>query len=356
VTRRKTAVYALTARGLTLGQKIAAGFSDSCYREPDLFGPRRLLKNNEFRPFDGLGQCLADNFANYNGHVVIGAIGLTVRLIAPLLKSKITDPAVVGLGQDGRFAVSLLSGHLGGANELTKKIACLTCGQAVVTTATDLSGKPALEVLARDNGFRVEHWANLAPVASALSEDEEVSVFDPFTFFTPLLSPWQENFIDLNCPGRNSAGSGLWVDYRTKPNCPENFLVLRPLCLTVGLGCHRNTEIKEAADLFDRTFEEFSLASGSVRALATLNRRAEEKALLDLAEKLDVPLISYTPQELSLVSAPNPSETVKKNIGVASVCEAAAILAARTGRLLVPKQKSQKATCAVALIDWKSSA
>jgi cobalt-precorrin 5A hydrolase len=339
-----------------LGQKITAGFSDSYYLKPDLFGPRRLLKNNEFRPFDGLGQCLAENFAHYDGHVIIGAVGLTVRLIAPLLKSKITDPAVVGLGQDGRFAVSLLSGHLGGANELAKKTASLACGQAVITTATDLSGKPALEVLARDNGFKVEHWASLAPVASALTEDEEVPVFDPFNLFKPLLSRWPENFTDLNCPERGRAGPGLWVDYRTSPDCPETFLVLRPLGLTVGLGCHRDTDIREVAELFDRTFEEFSLAPGSVRVLATVDRRAEEKALLDLAEKLDVPLISYTPQELSPVPAPNPSETVKKNIGVASVCEAAAILAARTGRLLVPKQKSLKATCAVALTDWKSSA
>ncbi|MDR2726095.1 MAG: cobalamin biosynthesis protein CbiG, partial [Candidatus Adiutrix sp.] len=133
------AVFALTRQGAALARRLALSLSEEGYT-PTLGLPRRLA--DEFGAdlcFETLGEALASHFNAFGGHVVVAATGLTVRLIAPLLKSKTSDPAVVVLTQDGRFAVSLLSGHLGGANQLASDAARALGGQAVISTATDLS-------------------------------------------------------------------------------------------------------------------------------------------------------------------------------------------------------------------------
>jgi cobalt-precorrin 5A hydrolase len=345
----RTAVYALTAQGLTLGHKIKEGLQAGDI-PADLFGPRRLLQaGSDFRPYDRLADLFRETFGQYPAHAVIGALGLTVRTIAPLLGHKQSDPAVVGLGQDGRFIVSLLSGHLGGANRLAQRIALITGGQAVITTATDLTDKPALEVLAREAGLAVENWPKLAAAARTLAEGQLLPVWDPFGFLTESLRSWPDCF----GPGSaETAGPGLWIDYRTVPAAPPDFLIFRPPVLAVGLGGHRQIAPEELSELLEKTLAEHCLAVKSVKLLATIDRRAGEKAFRELAEKLAVPLLAFGPDELAAVETPNPSAAVLKNIGVSSVCEACALLGARTDQLLIPKQKSKTATCAAALIPW----
>jgi cobalt-precorrin 5A hydrolase len=349
----KTAIYALTGQGLQLGRTILEALNKENPGTAALFAPGRLLDQKaDFCPFETLAQCLKDNFALYDGHIVISAIGLTVRLIAPLLKNKKTDPAVVGIGQDGRFAVSLLSGHLGGGNALSQIVAQITGGQAVITTSTDLSQKPALEVLARENNLIIQNWDQLAPLARRLTEGEIIPFYDPFGFLSPGLVPWPDSFVKVNDDFNNPL---LAADYRLT-QFPADCLILRPQVLTVGLGGHKDADFAELLDLFELTLSEHKLSPVSVKYLATIDRRAQDKGFLALAEKLARPLLSYNSEQLNTISAANPSEVVKKNVGAASVCEAAALLAARTGRLLVPKNKALKVTCAVALIDWPSSA
>jgi cobalt-precorrin 5A hydrolase len=347
----RVAVYALTARGLALGQKIAAGLGER--GEAALFGPERLVAQSPpgLIPFKRLKEALKEGFATYEGLVAIGAIGLYFRLLAPLLKDKRQDPAVVGLGEDGRYAVSLLSGHLGGANGLAQRVAAIVGGEAVVTTATDLNGQPAIEVLARENGLVVENWPSLAPLARLLAEGEKAPLDDPHGFLAAALTPWPESFRPC---GPEPEEAGLWVDYLAP--APANRLVLRPKVFAVGVGAHRGIGFEELRDFLGATFLEFGLALKSIRVLATIDRRVGEEGLALLAKSLSVPLIGYDPAALGAVAAPNPSELVRKNVGVNSVCEAAALLAAQPGRLLVPKRKSARATLAVALIDWKSSA
>ncbi|MDR2421919.1 MAG: cobalamin biosynthesis protein, partial [Deltaproteobacteria bacterium] len=304
-----------------------------------------------FIPFESLAESLKANFKSYDGHVTIGAIGLYFRLLAPLITDKRSDPAVVALGEDGQYAVSLLSGHLGGANDLTKIIAQLSDGQAVITTATDLNEKPALEVLARTNGLVAQNWPRLAPLARLLAEGEPVPIHDPHGFMTAALSPWAGSFRPFRGEPEEA---GLWVDFLAP--APSYCFILRPRVLVVGLGSHREVTRDELYEPLAATFRERNLALGSIRLLATIDRRAQERAFLDLANDLDAPLLAFPPEELAKVEAPNPSALVRKNVGVDSVCEAAALLAAQPGNLLVPKQKTKKVTLAVALIDWTSSA
>ncbi|MDR1577635.1 MAG: cobalamin biosynthesis protein [Deltaproteobacteria bacterium] len=339
----------MTRQGVELGQKIQALWLPTSY-ESELFGPQRLVENFPgLRPFDRLGVALRDNFPRYCGHVVIGAIGLTVRLIAPLIKDKRSDPAVVGLGQDGQYAVSLLSGHLGGANALTEAVALALGGQAVITTATDLKGQPALEVLAQQLNLAIEGWSNLAPLARALAEGEPIPLNDPWGILTKAIKPWPDSFKPF---APETSEPGLWVDYQNP--APERCLIFRPRVLVVGLGGHRGVLTGELEDWLNLVFLDNNLARLSIHSLATIDRRAQEPGFVELAKKLNVPLLSFSPETLATVSPPNPSPIVRVNIGVDSVCEAAALLGAQTGRLLVPKRKSTRVTCAVALKSLNS--
>jgi cobalt-precorrin 5A hydrolase len=319
----------------------------------DLFLPERLKDRHPVKgAFSSLGEALRANFGLYQGHVVTAATGLTVRLIAPLAASKRTDPAVVTMGQDGRFVVSLLSGHLGRANDLARMVAGVTGGQAVITTATDLERVPALEVLAADLGLRAPDLGPLPPVSRSLCEGRPIPVHDPFSWLWPSLTAWPGLFRRLDRPPEN--GPSVSVDHRILP-LPPGCLVLRPPALAIGLGCHRDCPVEELTCLVDRTLEEDGLSADSAALLATIEARGLPGLAPALAAaRWRLPLLTYSPAELSSVEAPNPSETVLRRIGVASVCEASARLAARMGPLIVSKRKSARATCAAALISSRS--
>jgi len=337
------AVYALTRQGAALARRLARSLAEDGYA-PTLALPQRLA--DEFGPalyFETLGRALAWHFEAFSGHVVVAATGLTVRLIAPLLRSKTSDPAVVVLPQDGRFAISLLSGHLGGGNQLAEAAARALGGQAVISTATDLEDQPALEMLARDHNLAVEDFSRLAYFSRCLVEGDKVRLSDPEGFLTPHLAPWPDSF-----EFTDGSSPRVVVDYRLGPIGSLD-LVLRPRVLFLGLGCHRGVGQAELEELITRELARHRLARGAVAALATVETRAGEPALVKLCQENNWPLLPFTKAELGRVNTPNPSETVNKNIGVASVCEAAALLAARTDRLIISKVKSPKATLAAAL-------
>jgi len=338
------AVYALTRQGAALARSLARSLAGDGYA-PTLCLPRRLA--DEFGPdfyFESLGEALGPRFEAFGGHLVVAATGLVVRIIAPLLKSKTSDPAVVVMPQDGRFAVSLLSGHLGGGNQLALAAARAAGGQAVISTATDLEDQPALEMLARNHDLAVDDLSRLAYFSRCLVEGDRVRVSDPGGFLTPHLRPWPESF-ELADP---AASPRVVVDYRLGLAGPLD-LVLRPRVIFLGLGCHRGVDQAELEELINRQMDRNLLAKEAVAGLATVETRAEEPALLNLCRENNWPLLAFSRAELGRVNTPNPSETVNKNIGVPSVCEAAALLAARTDRLVMTKAKSRRATLAAAV-------
>lgn len=339
------AVYALTAVGAATARRLAAGLPGAT-----LFLPERLAQAGE-RSFARLAEALAANFAAYAGHVAVAASGVVMRAIAPLLISKATDPAVVVLDPAGRFAVSLLAGHLGGANDLARAVAGVLGGQAVITTATDHEGLPALEIEARSAGLAWDDLAALPGLARALVEGETVGVHDPQGWLWPgLAARWPECFTRLEqWPADEQGGSPLLlVSPRVCPPRP-GWLVLRPPCLCLGLGCNRGTGVEEMAELIETTLAELGLAATALACLASVEAKRDEAGLIALAERLGLELEFFSAQELEAVAVPNPSGLVRQHMGTKSVCEAAAILAARGGPLMAGKRKSVNATLAVAL-------
>lgn len=341
---RPLAVYALTREGARLARRLASDLPGA-----ELFLPERLAQGGE-PSFERFGAALAENFHRYRGHVIFAAAGIVVRSLDGLLRGKAVDPAVVVLDARGRHAVSLLSGHLGGANDLARETARLLGGQAVITTATDSLGLPSLEVIAAARGCRVENLPALKGISGDILDGRAAAVYDPAGWLRPELERWGGcfNFLVDEPDPRREERPLVWVGWRTLAP-PRSWLVLRPPCLALGMGCNRGTGADEMEDFVRLVLRRAGLSAASLKCLATVEAKRDELGLAELARRLDLEMVFYEPRQLNQAAVPNPSAMVEKHMGTSSVCEAAAILAAGNGRLLATKQKSPNATAAVAL-------
>ena len=254
------------------------------------------------------------------------ATGAVVRLLAPLLQDKAADPGVVCVDEARRFAVALLGGHGGGANDLARTVADALGAQAVITTATDATGLPGLDTL----GWPVE--GAVAAVSRAMLDGEPVRLEADATWPLPPL------------PVGAAGEHVLAVTDRLLP-LDALTAVLRPPSLVVGVGASRGVGADEVEALLERALADAGLSVGSVRALASVAEKADEPGLLELSTRRGWPLLLHTAQELAQVDVPNPSAAPLAAVGTPSVAEAAASL---YGTLLVPKTKSTMATVAVA--------
>lgn len=345
-----TAVWALTPNGAQLARTIAGGIPGctlflSQKLEATIPGAVRFARLK-----DEVGR----QFAGFPRHIFIMATGIVVRSIAHGLAHKTTDPAVVVCDEAGQFAISLVSGHIGGANALAREVARATGGLPVITTATDVNRVSAIDVIAVENKLTIENPDAIKSVNMALITGNPIFIHDPFGLVAHRLP--QDQVITSSVESFGSNDAGIFVDHMCL-DLPPHVLVLRPGSLAAGMGCNRGTDVEEMRNLLVETFSTNRLAIASLRSLATVDLKADEPGLLALAESLNLPLTIFTRDRLkSVAQVPTPSTMVEKHIGVKSVCEAAALLATHRGRLIVPKQKTANVTVAVAADGCISSA
>ena len=350
----ETAIVAVTANGVRLALLIQGKLPGSVCYAP---ARHRFAAAMGARPFDRLASIFPEVWRRHRSLICIMATGIAVRLAAPLLRSKTKDPAVVVLDERGQFAISLVSGHMGGANALAASVAEITGGLPVITTSSDVCGKPALDLIARENDLEVGNPAMLSRLARAILEEEPFWVFDPDGLVIPALRNRAE-FITVDrefFDSRNSAPSceapgttaGLWV---SESDPPRGFqcLALHPRRLVIGIGCNRGTNADEILELVRSVFISENLARASIRNLASVDLKSDEPGLIEAAHTLRRPVVFFAREQIESVAVPNPSGMVEKHLGVQSVCEATALLSAKTTGLVVPKQKSLNATLAVA--------
>ncbi|MEU4086410.1 precorrin-3B C(17)-methyltransferase [Streptomyces aureus] len=292
------------------------------------------------RVYDGpVAEAVRRAFAECDHLVCFLATGAVVRLVAPLLGDKRSDPGVVCVDEAGRFAVSLVGGHAGGANELAREVGELLEAQPVVTTATDAVGVPGLDTL----GLPVE--GDVAGVSRAMLDGEPVVLERESPWPLPALPP------NVGSPATPGAAVVRVSDREGEPVARE--VVLRPPTLVVGVGASRGAPVEEVLALVGDTLREAGLSAASVAELATVDAKSEEPGIIGAAARLGVPVVTYTAEELAAVDVPNPSGAPLAAVGTPSVAEAAALIGG--GELLVPKRKSVRddgrpamATCAVA--------
>jgi len=338
------AIWSITPNGKILGQKIKAALKGST-----LFVSAKISGNDKREEntitFEKLSKKIQCKFNNFSGHVFIFSTGIAVRIIAPLLNSKIIDPAVLVIDDNGTYVISLISGHLGGANVLTKKIAAIISGTPVITTATDTNKLPAIDLVAKDKGLFIETPQNIKLINMAFLMGESVSLFDPFDFITNDLpkSLW------TNRSSIEDSTKKIFCSYKTQEVSRET-LILRPPVLSIGIGCNRGTSCKALERFLFMVLEKEELSVNSIFNFATATIKKDEEGLLALSKKMKIKIIFYDKKDLNSVKTIiTPSEMVEKHLGVKSVCEAAAILAAGNGKLIVPKMKNKDVTLAVAI-------
>ncbi|MFC9277676.1 precorrin-3B C(17)-methyltransferase [Streptomyces collinus] len=286
------------------------------------------------RVYDGpVGEAVRAAFAECDQLVCFLATGAVVRLLAPLLGDKAADPGVVCVDEGGRFAVSLLGGHGGGANGLAREVGESLGAEPVVTTATDAVGLPGLDTLG------LPYEGAVAAVSRALLDGAPVALEAEVAWPLPPL-PF-------------SARGEYTVRLTDRAGAPgEREVLLRPPTLVVGVGASRGAPVEEVVGLVEEALRAAGLSARSVAELATVDAKSGEPGLVAAAERFGVPLVTYSADELAAVEVPNPSGAPLAAVGTPSVAEAAALL--RGGELLVPKRKSERAdgrpamaTCAV---------
>ncbi|MFD6494510.1 precorrin-3B C(17)-methyltransferase [Streptomyces sp. NPDC060188] len=280
------------------------------------------------RVYDGtVADAVRRAFAECDQLVCFLATGAVVRLVAPLLADKASDPGVVCVDEAGRFAVSLVGGHTGGANELAREIGELLGAEPVVTTATDAVGMPGLDTL----GLPVE--GDVAGVSRAVLDGEPVVLDTETVWPLPALPP------NVGSPARDGAAVIRVSDRAQGPAARE--VVLRPPSLVVGVGASRGAPVDEVLGLVEEALADAGLCVRSVAELATVDAKSQEPGILGAAARLGVPVVTRTAGELAAVTVPNPSDAPLAAVGTPSVAEAAAL--AGGGELLVPKRKSVRA-------------
>ena len=261
--------------------------------------------------------------------VAVGACGLMVRLIAPLLEHKQSDPAVVVLDPAGRFAIPLLGGHAGGAEALAFRLAALLGAEAIPTGSSAALGRLPLDAFGRAWG-----WTRGCGDWNALMQAASYSGFLPPLEQSRGLDLWRD------LPAVRGAetvaleeapilpGPRLVIGPATGPHCHWH-----PPCLWLGVGCERDTSLTLLERLVERSLKLAGLAPGAVAGLASVDRKGDEAALLELSHRRGWPLRLFDAASLAAVSVPNPSAAVAEAMGTASVAEAAALCAASAAAL-----------------------
>ncbi|MBQ0897964.1 cobalamin biosynthesis protein, partial [Micromonospora sp. U56] len=262
-------------------------------------------------PGETVADALRTAWAHCDAVVAFLATGAVVRILAPLLGDKRTDPAVVVVDEAARHAVALLGGHAGGANALAAEVATLLDARPVVTTATDAVGLPGLDTL----GWPVE--GAVAAVSRAILDGEPVRLDADATWPLPPLP----DHVRADAP---DGGYRLLVTDRVVP-LDGRTAVLRPPSLVAGIGSSRGVAAVEVAGLLRGALAGAGLAEASLRCLASVDLKADEAGIVDTARALGVPLRTWPVAELAAVDVPHPSEVVRAAVGTPSVAEAAAL-------------------------------
>lgn len=290
----------------------------------------------------------------------IGAAGIAVRLIAPCLQDKMKDPAVVVMDEKGTFAIPILSGHVGGANELALLLAEETGSLPVLTTATDVQGKFAVDVFAKKQSLLFSNRVLAKKISAAILRGEKIG------FYTecPVEGELPEEL--ESCPREEMLKEfplGIAVvqspdgegrkDLETSGSSGAKILYLYPANLTLGAGCKKGKPAKELEDFFCRSLKSLGLRKEQVEKIGSIDRKEEEEGFIELADQWNIPFETWPEEVLKQIeNVSRESGFVRQVTGIGNVCERAAIQGSKNGRLLLEKTAENGMTLAVAAKDW----
>ncbi|MBE0446606.1 MAG: cobalt-precorrin 5A hydrolase [Actinobacteria bacterium] len=338
----KTAVLAVTENGTKIAKLIKDHLEDA---DVEIFAPSK-----EERKKSWLLNLVGRVFAKYDALVFISAVGIAVRAIAPHLREKTLDPAVVVVDDSGAFSISLVSGHVGGANDLARKVSDAIGAMPVITTATDIFGKPALDLFMTELGLKTGDMKRLKRISSGILRGESACIFADIS-----LGRWGDRVKAAYSvrPLKQLKNYGKVYDHiiavvsDEMPDTRPGTLILRTRRVFAGVGCRKDVAFEEVRDTIKGALASKGLHTHNLRGLASIDLKSGERVLYETADHFEVDVTLFPPEELDRV-APNRSDFVKEKVGAGGVCEPAAILASKGGRLILPRTVYGKVTIALA--------
>ncbi|MDR1962823.1 MAG: precorrin-4 C(11)-methyltransferase [Planctomycetaceae bacterium] len=336
-TKRNIFLMFFTANGEKQANRIAEKLSN----DPELMIHRKRVRR--------LRVSTESVFKKGNILVFIGAAGITVRAVAPLLQNKMTDPAVIVIDESGRFVIPMLSGHIGGANQFAERIASLIGAVPVLTTATDINHVFSVDSFAVENGYDIVNPKMIKKISARLLAGKNVGLASDYEVIGKL----PEHLVTAD---KGEIGIYIGTKLGLTPLNPLPFnktLHLLPKCYHVGIGTKRDISFQQLRDFFYDTLIRHSISVKTVASLVSIDRKRNEKAILDLSEHYNIPFHTYQAEELQpFVGLFTTSEFVQSVTGIGNVCESAAYLASNRGKIVVDKISKNGITIAVAEENW----
>lgn len=286
-------------------------------------------------------------FTEAEGIIFIGAAAIAVRTIAPFIKDKMTDPAVIVMDEKGEFVIPILSGHIGGANKLAKAITGLIGAIPVITTATDINDKFAVDLFAESNNLYICRMDYAKKISAAVLKDQQIGFHSDF----PVICALPEVL-----SGKANCEYGICIALNEGKKPFGKTLNLIPKVITLGIGCRKGKTLDELEKVVFKVLNANGISIHSVICVASIDLKKEEPGLLQFCEKYGLELVTY-PKEILEKAKGTYSESnyVKDITGIGNVCERAAVSGSSNGRLVQKKYAENGVTVSIAIKDWSVS-
>jgi cobalt-precorrin 5A hydrolase len=336
----KTAVVAITKHGIEIARRIKQRMP-----EVEIYVPAKHSDGgSDINWFsDQSMQLVATLFKTYDALICIFSLGAVIRMVAPHLVDKKSDPAVIVIDDRANHVISALSGHLGGANALARLVASFLGSQPVITTAADVNETIAVDLVGKEFGWTIENFENVTKTSAFMVNEEKIAIYQDAGERNWWRAPLPKNVTVVDSVEQVKSPefkAGLVISDKmiSDPEIRSKSVIYRPKSLVVGIGLHWDTG-KDVIELGIKTvFSEKGLSFKSIRNISSINREAKVKGLEEFSKEYGIPVEIYDKDKLASVSVPNPSTTVQKFEGTPSVSEASSMLSSK-GELVVPKQK-----------------
>ena len=334
----KVSVLAITKNGINIGERLKELFPNW-----DIFVPSKLSNENKSIIWysEPTSDKIIELFKNSNALICLFSLGAVIRLIAPYLKDKKTDPAVIVIDDKTNFVISVLSGHIGGANELTQEISEKLNALPVITTAADVNKTIAVDLVGREFGWKIDDETTVTKISAHMVNAEPIGVFQQ-TGNKKWYKELPKNVTIYNSleelKKSNSKAHLIISDTIIDNELAQESVIYRPQSLVIGIGLHWDTTKDTIKDGIEHCLKKFNLSSKCIAKLVSIKKPEDVQGLIDLGEEMKIPVEYVNREELAEIITPNPSNTVKAFEGTASVSEAAAIKISN-GELIVEKQK-----------------
>lgn len=355
------AIVAITKHGVEIARKLATSLQNA-----DLYYMSKFEKGDEqergIQMFSGSVRLLFPSlFKVYKGLIIIVSLGAVVRMIAPLLVDKKVDPAVVVIDDKAEHVISVLSGHIGGANELTKEVAAILDACPVITTASDVQKTIPVDLFGKRFGWVWESTEKLTPVSASVVNEEMVAVVQEsgergwWTYDHPLPENIKPYSSIKEALGRKPQAA-LVITHRIleseEQSILENGVLYRPKVIALGIGCNRGTSKEEIEKVIQETLAELRFSIKSVKAICSIDLKRNEQGLIEVANHYGWEFVTYSANQLNNVPIVNPSDTVYKFTGAYGVSEPACLLYSGANQPILEKKKSGNVTISVALLHY----